>query len=105
MGESERLDAGQKEKELLKELKEERQAYELHMEEKYFEGRMKRDKMRTSTIVGTPLFDAESILLSSEGGPISDPTSKSVRQRKKKLKESIMRRNSMNSLAGGSTMD
>jgi hypothetical protein len=94
---TERLNAEQREARL-RSVVEERQKYEMQMEEKYFEGKKKREEMRTSTIIGNPLFDAESLIPAEEQGDLSLDASSHIRKRKKQLQKRVSERRSNSQL-------
>lgn len=96
---SERLNAEQRESKL-RAVVEERQKYESQMEEKYFEGKKKREEMRTSTIIGNPLFDADTLL--TEEGELSMDASSHIRKRKKQLQKRVSERQSASQKGDGS---
>jgi len=87
---TERLNSEQREAKL-RTVVEERQQYEMQMEEKYFEGKKRREEMRTSTIIGNPLFDAETMQsLDTE----SIDASSHIKKRKKQFQKRVSERRS-----------
>jgi hypothetical protein len=89
---TERMNAEQREARLRKEV-EEREEYQAQMEEKYFEGKKKRDELRNSSMHGGSAFlDADTIFSDGEGeGTVETP---SVRERKKQLNKRVSQRRS-----------
>ncbi|CAJ1944297.1 unnamed protein product [Cylindrotheca closterium] len=94
---TERLNAEQRESRL-RSVVEERQKYEMQMEEKYFEGKKKREEMRTSTIIGNPLFDADSLIPPAEEGDLGMDASSHIKKRKKQLQKRASDRRSNSQL-------
>lgn len=101
---TERMNAEQREARLRSVVKE-RQKYEMQMEEKYFEGKKHREQMRTSTIIGNPLFvDADKLMPPSQegGGDLSMDASSHIKVRKKQLQKRISERRSASQKGDGS---
>jgi hypothetical protein len=88
---TERMNAEQREARLRKEV-EEREEYQAQMEEKYFEGKKKRDELRNSSIHGSAFVDVDSIF--SDGDGESTTEAPSVRERKKQLNKRVSNRRS-----------
>jgi hypothetical protein len=87
---TERLNAEQREARLRKEV-EEREEYQAEMEDKYFEGKKKRDELRNS-VHSSALSDVDTIFSDCEGeGTVETPT---VRERKKQLNKRVSQRTS-----------